>query len=307
MNEIIKDNDMQANPVGIVKKDIYVITNKINNKQYVGQSVNAEERFRGHCKNYTSEVSLINRAIKKYGKDNFELQILESQIENYNEREKYWIKTLNTLVPNGYNIAEGGEEPPHFYGDNHHHCVISDKNVFNLKCDLKYTDTSLSKLAEKYNISKRQVMRINEGLSRVEDGYTYPIRKNPNINGKLSEEDVNTIIDLLKYTYFLNGTIARMFYVEVHAIDRINDGTSHHRDNIIYPIRKWRSSGNILFTYDEVTEIINLLQNTNLSIREIANIFEVDVSGVYLINKGTSKKYRRDNVEYPIRKLTKRT
>lgn len=48
-------------------------------------------------------VSLINSAIKKYGKENFSFEILE-YAENYNEREKFWIKYYNSKVPNGYNI-----------------------------------------------------------------------------------------------------------------------------------------------------------------------------------------------------------
>lgn len=74
-----------ASPVGIIKKDIYVI---INNKLYVGQSLNAEERFMSHCKGDYNN-SLIDKAIQKYGKKHFWFEIIESQIENYNEREVF--------------------------------------------------------------------------------------------------------------------------------------------------------------------------------------------------------------------------
>ena len=60
------------------------------------------------------------------------------------------------------------------------------------------------------------------------------------------------------------GDIARMFGVDVHAISKINSGESHKRTNIEYPIRDWKSSGVILFTYEQVTEIIELLKNSNL-------------------------------------------
>lgn len=70
-------------------KSIYKITNKINNKIYIGQSVHPFERFSQHCYNKQTNTSLINRAIQKYGKENFNFEIIESDIENYNEREKY--------------------------------------------------------------------------------------------------------------------------------------------------------------------------------------------------------------------------
>lgn len=50
-------------------------------------------------------------AIQKYGGlDNFQLDILE-EIDNslLDEREEYWIKFYDSLIPNGYNIKKGGE------------------------------------------------------------------------------------------------------------------------------------------------------------------------------------------------------
>ena len=295
-------NNSYVSPVGIIRKDIYIIKNNINTKVYIGQSLDAKERFKSHCKkNYDN--SLIDKAIQKYGKEHFWFEILESQIENYNEREKYWIKYYNSLKPFGYNILTGGEEPPTYYGDEHPNIKISDDDVLKLKIDLAETDIPLSQLAKKYNISKRQVLRINQGISRAALDEKYPIRKNPNINGKLTEQDVDNIIDLLKYTYRFNGDIAREYGVEVHTISKINDGTAHHRDNIQYPIRNWKSSGIILFTYEQVTEIINALSNTEESIQSLAKKYNVDRRAIEGINRGTSKKYFREGLSYPLRKF----
>lgn len=295
-------NNSYVSPVGIIRKDIYIIKNDINTKVYIGQSLDAKERFKSHCKkNYDN--SLIDKAIQKYGKEHFWFEILESQIENYNEREKYWIKYYNSLKPFGYNILTGGEEPPTYYGDEHPNIKISDDDVLKLKVDLAETDIPLSQLAKKYNISKRQVLRINQGISRAALDEKYPIRKNPNINGKLTEQDVDNIIDLLKYTYRFNGDIAREYGVEVHTISKINDGTAHHRDNIQYPIRNWKSSGIILFTYEQVAEIINTLLNTKESIQSLAKKYNVDRRAIEGINRGTSKKYFREGLSYPLRKF----
>lgn len=291
-----------ASPVGIIKKDIYIIKNDINTKVYIGQALDTSKRFQSHCKN-NRDNSLIDKAIKKYGQEHFWFEILESQIENYNEREKYWIKYYNSKSPFGYNILDGGSAPPIYYGDNHPNIKISDANVIKLKKDLAETQISLSKLAEKYKISKKQVLRINQGISRASLNENYPIRKNPNINGKLTEKDVDNIIDILKYTYRFNGDIAREYGVEVHTISKINKGTYHYRENIQYPIRNWKSSGIILFTYEQVTEIINSLLNTNESMRSIAKKYNVSKSAIESINRGTSKKYFREGLSYPLRKF----
>ena len=99
-------DNIHANLVGIIKKDIYIIKNDINNKVYIGQSLNSENRFKSHCKP-NKDNSLIDKAIQKYGKEHFYYEILESQIENYNEREKYWIEYYNSKKTNGYNILNG--------------------------------------------------------------------------------------------------------------------------------------------------------------------------------------------------------
>jgi len=165
------------------------------------------------------------------------------------------------------------------------------------------TDISLSQLADKYSISKKQVLRINQGISRASLNETYPIRKNPNMNGKLTEEDVDNIIDLLKYTYRFNGDIAREYNVEVHTISKINNGIIHHRNNIQYPIRNWKSSGINLFTYEQVTEIIEALLKTKESIQSLAKKYNVDRRAIENINRGTSKKYFREGLSYPLRKF----
>lgn len=243
------ENSIQANPVGKISKCIYIIKNDINDKVYIGQSIDPKERFRSHCKK-SSDNCLIDKAIQKYGKEHFWYEIIEDFTLEYNEKEKYWISFYNSITPNGYNILEGGQEPPLYKGDDHPNVKLSDENLVFLKEDLKNTQIPLSQLAKKYNISKRQVMRINSGISRTDINENYPLRKTPNINGKLTEEDVDAIIELLKYTYRFKGDIAREFGVGPTQIDRINCGESHYREDEEYPIRDWKSSGIILFTYE---------------------------------------------------------
>ena len=83
---------------------IYLVTNKTNGKQYVGQTVTDHSRHgHGHA---------IRKAYKKYGFNNFTYEtifsgIQDEMLEDY--AEKFWIKVFGTLAPNGYNLEEGGK------------------------------------------------------------------------------------------------------------------------------------------------------------------------------------------------------
>ena len=86
---------------------VYKITNLLDGKIYVGQTIRTlERRFKEH----TEADSLIGKAIRKFGIENFSSEILETcQTKNQlNEREIFWIEKLNCKTPNGYNVKDGG-------------------------------------------------------------------------------------------------------------------------------------------------------------------------------------------------------
>lgn len=84
---------------------IYKLTNTVNGKAYVGQTIQAFKKRIGQHRN--NRKSFIGQAIRKYGWENFKAEILEecSSYEELDEREKYWIAFFNTMVPNGYNLT----------------------------------------------------------------------------------------------------------------------------------------------------------------------------------------------------------
>lgn len=228
-------------------------------------------------------------------------------MSNYNDREKYWIKHYNSQSPNGYNIQSGGDEPPTFYGIDHPGSKFSSVDeIEDLKNDLRNTTMSLSEIAEKYHQSKRTVLRINQGINYEKIGETYPIRKEPNRNGTLTDEDVEIIIDILKYSYRQYNDIGEQFGVKGSTIKQINAGLIHKNDNESYPIRKYKNSGIPALTYEQVTEISYLLLNTNISCNALAKKYNVSLNEIYLVNNGNSKRYYRDEYTYPIRKHNKK-
>ena len=88
---------------------IYVITNLQNGKQYGGQtSRDIDVRFEEHLWE-TRGNSYLHKAIQKYGRNSFKVEQLEQvPISQLDEKEKYWIKELNTYE-NGYNLTLGGK------------------------------------------------------------------------------------------------------------------------------------------------------------------------------------------------------
>lgn len=92
---------------------IYKVTNQINGKAYVGQTiVSLRERMLGHIRKANAGCPYsLSRAIIKYGADKFVFEEVCScqSKEELNAKEKELIKELNTKVPAGYNMTDGGE------------------------------------------------------------------------------------------------------------------------------------------------------------------------------------------------------
>jgi group I intron endonuclease len=91
---------------------IYKITNIITQKLYVGQTKRSiQRRFKSHISEANRNLydTYLHRSIRKYGKENFTIDLLEEcNSDNISKREIFWIQTLNTKAPNGYNLHEGG-------------------------------------------------------------------------------------------------------------------------------------------------------------------------------------------------------
>lgn len=104
---------------------IYISTNLINGKQYVGQTVQ-KLRNRIACHKYEvkkniKNSSIFHNAINKYDLKNFKWVSFSCPEEELDWQENFLIKELNTLSPNGYNLDNGG------HGNKHHHELTKQK------------------------------------------------------------------------------------------------------------------------------------------------------------------------------------
>lgn len=97
---------------------IYCYTNKVNGKKYVGQTKDFNKRHNQHKNESFNENAkgynhYFHKAIRKYGFDNFEVEILKENLQCQDELnywECYYINEFDTLATNkkGYNIGSGG-------------------------------------------------------------------------------------------------------------------------------------------------------------------------------------------------------
>ena len=161
---------------------IYKITNKSNNKVYIGQTIQKPiERFYQHCAKKCDKYILnmvIHKAIFKYGKDNFTLEVVEEvPKQQLNEREEYWIKYYNSYT-DGYNSTKGGQKGNKPF-----------KNIDNNAIIEQYQQgKSLRTIGKMFNIDKATVKSILiRNNIKLRTTRTY----------KLSQEDrANIILDI---------------------------------------------------------------------------------------------------------------
>lgn len=88
---------------------IYITTNHINNKKYIGKK---KYDRRNDWEKYLGSGIILKNAINKYGKENFSKEIIEEceTLDDLNIREKYWINYYNAIKSDEfYNIASGGD------------------------------------------------------------------------------------------------------------------------------------------------------------------------------------------------------
>ena len=170
---------------------IYKITNLVNGKAYIGQSVDIHKRFNAHRsvafnpndKNYNYPLY---RAIRKYGIENFSFEVLEEcHISELNNKEIYYISKYNTHGKFGYNQDDGGNNASHFL-------KLSEELVDAIITRLKTSLDNSDKIGEDFGVTGRTIRSINSGECCLRENEKYPIRPplyTLNENGETKETE----------------------------------------------------------------------------------------------------------------------
>lgn len=267
---------------------IYKITNNINGKIYIGQSIDIYERWRRHkLLGKSKNISTPERkyplyiAMHKYGIDNFSFEILlQCSPSELNDQEECYIQKYSSdSAKYGYNCRK----------QFHTTQKLANKDIQAAYFMLENTSCSMSEIAEEVKVAATLISQINQGKLHHDPSREYPIR---------NKEQTAKLHSILSYIARSSDTILSMEDRLNYSIDELYD--------VLYPnFSCRRTKKNQVCQYEElsqehVQEIMNLLVSSAMTFSEIANQFDVSSVSVCQINNGQA--YAQDDVEYPIRK-----
>jgi len=243
---------------------IYKIENKITHQVYIGQSLDINRRIKQHLHSKDTPIDFL---IQKYGANNFAFEIVEECAQNeLNEKEKYWIDYYNSYE-DGYNKTRGGKgKTDAFFKLN-----IGDiKEIYNL---LLNSQLPQYKIANLFNVGEDTISEINQGKSRIQSGYTFPLRNNkkekvekkPKPVFNLSKEQL--IIDFVNLKSF--ASIGRKYGVSPHPVRDVANKYGFTAKALKNMLFKQEIKPKIVIQMDMFGNIIKEFSSTKKASREM--------------------------------------
>jgi group I intron endonuclease len=152
---------------------VYIAKNLVNGKDYIGYTTKSlDERIKSHLYNSMNKSDkhyfyLFKQAIRKYGIDSFQWEILTecTSVDECCDLEKFYIKKLNTISPNGYNLTEGGNGG-----------IQSEETRLKISNTVKEHWANNKENHHWFNIDqqKRTEWAVKSWETKRNSGYTYP-------------------------------------------------------------------------------------------------------------------------------------
>lgn len=241
------------------------------------------------CQNET----YFDRALSKYGENNFKLEILEDNVfdaKELNEKECYYIEKFNTFDA-GYNMNRGEDSHTRFNKEDRDRIVALIKN----------TNMSMSEIGEKTGYSIYTISDINNGYCLPEEGEEYPIRDD-RCSQRYNESHIGKVVSLLRDTNFSFQKIADITQTNLNFVYDINRGKRSVFKNgyVKFPIRE--GVKRIPLNEELVENIVCLLKKNNMSAEEIGQELNIPAYTVGQINRGKHSFCKKMNETFPIRK-----
>lgn len=280
---------------------IYKYTNLINGMVYIGQTKQTLEQRDYKHQSQLNDNTYFHRAIKKYGRENFLLELVEDNIpfNKLDEKEKYYIDYFESfyVTGKGYNLTQGGQ-----WGSGTQKLTI--QQAKEIKELLKNSLLPFHIIGADYGVTLYCISDINRGKSFRDDSIEYPIRKSPSPSF-IDETKINIILDMLCNTTMTQKEIAEATDVHEYTIGEINRGTnSWCPKNLNYPLRKpiQNNTYRNKITQKEVQEICYKLCFTNIKIEDIGKEYNIAKNTVGDISRGLTWKDITQQFKCPIRK-----
>lgn len=280
---------------------IYKYTNLINGMVYIGQTKQTLEQRDYKHQMQLNDNTYFHRAMKKYGRNNFSLELVEGDIpfNELDKKEKYYIDYFESFYTTGkgYNLTQGGQ-----WGSSNQLLTIKQANE--IKDLLENSLLSFHEIGSIYKVSIYCISDINRGKSFVDDVLDYPIRKSPS-RSFIDEQKISIILDMICNTNMTWREIAEATDINEYTVGEINRGTnSWCPAELDYPLRKPTQNNTYMnkITPKEVQEICYKLCFTNMKIEDIGKYYHIAKNTVGDISRGLTWKNITQQFKCPIRK-----
>ena len=288
---------------------IYCFTNKITGKRYIGQTNNIEKRKRGHkSESFNTKANgyllPFHCAIRKYGWDSFNFEILEEIDEAFgreylNEREIYFIAYYKTLInQNGYNYTKGGEgcaRPRLSFSEQVKLSkLFKEEDVRDIQ-NMLLDGYEYFEIKNKYPVLTDSFLsNINTGLNFRREDLSYPLAV---IHTKFSKKTKDDIIKEIQANKKYKD-ISKKYGISTGYISMINQGLKWHNEQLSYPLCK-KSCSDGAWAKDAKHDLIF----TDLTHAEIGKKYNKQKSTITALNSGRNRKDNR--FKYPLRQYQK--
>lgn len=280
---------------------IYKYTNLINGKIYIGQTKQTLKQRDYKHQTQLNDNTYFHRALKKYGRQNFSLELVEDNIpfNQLNEKEKFYIDFFESFYTTGkgYNLTQGGQ-----WSSGTQKLTYSQaKNIKNL---ILNTSKTLQEIANEYNVTIYCISDINRGKSFYDKDFQYPLRLTPK-KSVIDDEKINIILDMILNTSMTWKEIALATNINEYTVGAINNGkNSWCPPDLQYPLRKPIQKHTFQNKINEqiVKQICYKLCFTNITIENIGKEFGIAKNTVGDISRGLTWKNITQQFKCPIRK-----
>ena len=291
---------------------IYMITNKINGKKYIGQTNNFQVRMNGHKSdafnpNSHSYNYPLSNAIRKYGWENFDNRIIEEihDEEDYqyvDERGRFFIQYYNSLTTqNGYNITTGGAGCPKpkltFEQKVSLSKLFTLEQVIDIQTRIQTGEKRITIMQDYPYLTNSLFDNINAGLNFGNENLTYPLYDyKKDLSKHFTQDEIHQIKDdIIQGNKYKD--IAQKWDLAISMISLINNGKQWFEKEYNYPLCYCKN--NRTHTANTwVKDVQQDLISSSLKMTEIAEKYNKAYSTIKKINSGAS--HKNLNYKYPL-------